>query len=398
MWGSIRTLLLAMLPALGGIAVAVLLGDHWSAAIIAMIAGAGGAALGYFDYRRSAPLNIPEPTLADRAKLTPAALLNGIDEPMLLIEQGRVALANEAARALLGDHILAQDVRLAVRHPGAAARLADPTDGPPVELVGLGARERVWEMSVRQVAPGLRLVRLADRSTVRAAELMRVDFVANASHELRTPLATIIGFTETLEDAGDDAALRNRFLGIMAAEARRMQRLVDDLMSLSRIEAEKHRAPADLVVLATLVDEAITVVQSTDPTAAARIELDIIDELPPAAGDRTQLLQLHHNLISNALKYGRADGTVRITLDLDGEMLRLRIADEGDGIAPEHIPRLTERFYRVDPSRSRGIGGTGLGLSIVKHIVERHRGRLDISSEAGVGTTVTVLLPPANPV
>ena len=397
MWGSIRTLLLAMLPALGGIAVAVLLGDHWSAAIIAMIAGAGGAALGYFDYRRSAPLNIPEPTLADRAKLTPAALLNGIDEPMLLIEQGRVALANEAARALLGDHILAQDVRLAVRHPGAAARLADPADGPPVELVGLGARERVWEMSVRQVAPGLRLVRLADRSTVRAAELMRVDFVANASHELRTPLATIIGFTETLEDAGDDAALRNRFLGIMAAEARRMQRLVDDLMSLSRIEAEKHRAPADLVVLATLVDEAITVVQSTDPTAAARIELDIIDELPPAAGDRTQLLQLHHNLISNALKYGRADGTVRITLDLDGEMLRLRIADEGDGIAPEHIPRLTERFYRVDPSRSRGIGGTGLGLSIVKHIVERHRGRLDISSEAGVGTTVTVLLPPANP-
>ena len=196
------------------------------------------------DYRRTAPLDIiPEPTLADRGKLTPAALLNGIDDPMLLIEQGRVALANDAARALLGDHIMAQDVRLAVRHPGAAARLADPTDGPPVELVGLGARERVWEMSVRQVAPGLRLVRLADRSTVRAAELMRVDFVANASHELRTPLATIIGFTETLEDAGDDAAVRARFLGIMAGEAVRMRDLVDDLMSLSRIEADSIAAP-----------------------------------------------------------------------------------------------------------------------------------------------------------
>jgi two-component system phosphate regulon sensor histidine kinase PhoR len=397
MRGRIRTLVFAMLPALVGGGLAMLLGAHVFAAAVAVLGGAAGAAIGYLDYRRTVPLNIPEPTLTDRGKLTPAALLNGIDDPMLLIEQGRVALANDAARALLGDHILAQDVRLAVRHPGAAARLADPADGPPVELVGLGARERVWEMSVRQVVPGLRLVRLADRSTVRAAELMRVDFVANASHELRTPLATIIGFIETLEDAGDDAAVRARFLGIMAAEARRMQRLVDDLMSLSRIEAEKHRAPADLVALAGLVEEAVEVVKATDPAAAAHIELDVTDELPPAAGDRGQLLQLLHNLIGNALKYGRADGTVRIALDLDGEMLRLRIADEGEGIAPEHIPRLTERFYRVDPSRSRGIGGTGLGLSIVKHIVERHRGRLDITSEAGVGTTVTVLLPPANP-
>jgi two-component system phosphate regulon sensor histidine kinase PhoR len=396
MRGGIRAFVFAMLPALVGGGLAVLLGAHILTAAIAVIGGVAAATIGYLAYRRTAPLAIPEPTLADRGKLMPAALLNGIDEPMLLIEQGRVALANDAARALLGDHILAQDVRLAVRHPGAAARLADPADGPPVELVGLGARERVWEMSVRQVAPGLRLVRLADRSTVRAAELMRVDFVANASHELRTPLATIIGFTETLEDAGEDAAVRARFLGIMAAEARRMQRLVDDLMSLSRIEAEKHRAPADLVALAPLVEEAVAVVQETEPTAAARVERDVTDGLPPAAGDRGQLLQLLHNLIGNALKYGRADGKVRITLDLDDEMLRLRIADEGDGIAPEHIPRLTERFYRVDPSRSRGIGGTGLGLSIVKHIVERHRGRLDIASAAGVGTTVTVLLPPAS--
>ena len=176
-----------------------------------------------------------------------------------------------------------------------------------------------------------------------------------------------------------------------------MQRLVDDLMSLSRIEAEKHRAPGDLVALAGLVEEAVEVVKATDPAAAGRIEIDVTDQLPPAAGDRGQLLQLLHNLIGNALKYGRSDGAVRITLDRDDEMLRLSISDEGDGIAPEHIPRLTERFYRVDPSRSRGIGGTGLGLSIVKHIVERHRGRLDIASKAGVGTTVTVLLPPANP-
>jgi two-component system phosphate regulon sensor histidine kinase PhoR len=395
MWGGIRTFFLALLPALIGGGVAVLSGAHWLAALLAVLGGATAVSLAIAERQRRMPLEIPEPALSDGTKLTPAALLTGIDDPILLIEQGRVALANPAARALLGDHILAQDVRLAVRHPGAAARLADPTDGLPVELVGLGARERVWEMSVRQVAPGLRLVRLADRSTVRAAELMRVDFVANASHELRTPLATIIGFIETLEDAGDDAAVRARFLGIMAAEARRMQRLVEDLMSLSRIEADKHRAPADLVAVGSLVAEAVAVVESTDPNGAGRIQVQIPQGLPPAAGDRGQLLQLLHNLIGNALKYGRSDGKVQIQLDHEDEMLRLRIADEGDGIAPEHLPRLTERFYRVDPSRSRGIGGTGLGLSIVKHIVERHRGRLDIVSEAGVGTTVTVLLPPA---
>ena len=396
MRGGIRIVLLGLLPALIGGGLAIVLGAHWFAVGLDMLGGALGVLLALAERRRTAPPDIPEPALTDRGRLTPAMLLSGIDEPVLLIEQGRVAVANPAARALLGDHILAQDVRLALRHPGAAARLADPTDGPPVELVGLGARERVWEMSVRQVAPGVRLVRLADRSTVRAAELMRVDFVANASHELRTPLATIIGFIETLEDAGDDAAVRARFLGIMAAEARRMQRLVDDLMSLSRIEADKHRAPADLVGLAALVEEAVAVVEATDPSADDRLKVEIAGDLPPAAGDRGQLLQLMHNLISNALKYGRSDGTVRILLDQDGDMLRLRIADEGDGIAPEHLPRLTERFYRVDPSRSRGIGGTGLGLSIVKHIVERHRGRLDIASEAGIGTTVTVLLPPAS--
>jgi two-component system phosphate regulon sensor histidine kinase PhoR len=394
MWGRIRIFLLAMLPAAIGGSFAKLLGAPWPATVIAIFGGAAGALAVLAELRRRAPPPSPEPMLTDRGAVTPAALMAGIDDPLLLIENGRVALANRAARALLGEHILGQDVRIALRHPGAAARLSDSLDGPPVELVGLGARERVWEMSVCQIVPGIRLVRLADRSTVRAAELMRVDFVANASHELRTPLAAIIGFIETLEEAGDDATVRGRFLGIMAAEARRMQRLVEDLMSLSRIEADKHRAPSERVGLAELIEEALESVHSTDPVGAARIELDITDGLPPAAGDHGQLLQLLHNLIGNALKYGRVDGTVRILLDRDEVGLRIRIADQGEGIAPEHIPRLTERFYRVDPSRSRGVGGTGLGLSIVKHIVERHRGKLDIASEGGVGTTVTVLLPP----
>jgi two-component system phosphate regulon sensor histidine kinase PhoR len=224
---------------------------------------------------------------------------------------------------------------------------------------------------------------------------MRVDFVANASHELRTPLASLIGFIETLEDADrpEDAPVRARFLGIMAGEARRMQRLVDDLISLSRIEGDRHRVPGEAVALEAVARE---VAEMAGDSTRGRIVIKAEGEVPAIAGDRVQISQLVSNLIGNALKYGDPARPVRVTLSRHrGVMVRLVVADEGEGIDARHLPRLTERFYRADPSRSRAGGGTGLGLAIVKHIVERHRGRLDIASTRGVGTRVTVLLPVA---
>lgn len=326
-----------------------------------------------------------------------ADAIEAIFEPVLLVADNRVLAANQAARTLLGAHILGEDVRVAIRHPAAAERLlnAEEASGAPIQLVGLGARDQHWEMRVRTLPGGHRIVHLGDRTGSHAADRIRVDFVANASHELRTPLASILGFIETLEDAADDAETRTRFLRVMDNEARRMQRLIDDLMSLSRIEAEKYRAPDDSVDLPELIDEVQAELAALSPDRAADIVIDA-DPVLPIRGDRVQLSQLLHNIVGNAMKYGRSGTPVTVSLRSAGEsMVRLSVTDESEGIAPEHLPRLTERFYRVDSSRSRAAGGTGLGLAIVKHIVERHRGRLDIASIVGTGTTVTILLPTA---
>lgn len=324
--------------------------------------------------------------------------LDAIVEPVLLIEKGRVILANRSARTLLGGHIVGEDARVAIRHPAAAERLltregvTDPDH--PISLVGLGSLEQRWEMRVADTSSGQRIVHLIDQTAHDAAERMRVDFVANASHELRTPLASILGFIETLGDeAGEDAAIRARFLKVMFDEARRMQRLVEDLISLSRIEADKYRQPAQPVDMSDLVQHVWDEFLDSGSPRADDIACEVADDLPAIAGDRAQLSQMLHNLIGNAMKYGRAETPVRVTLERDGPMLKLAVADRGEGIAASHIPRLTERFYRVDSGRSRSIGGTGLGLAIVKHIVERHRGKLEISSEVGVGTTFVVRLP-----
>lgn len=346
-----------------------------------------------------------EPALEDATpaqdSIAPAGVAEAIEavfEPMLLVDTQRVAGANRAARALLGDHIMGEDVRVAIRHPAAAERLLNPVDGAPggpIHLVGLGTRDQRWEMRVRALPGGARVVHLSDRTGAHAADRMRVDFVANASHELRTPLASILGFIETLEDAADDPETRARFLKVMDNEARRMQRLIDDLISLSRIEAEKYRAPDDVVDLAALLGQVRDELSSLAPARAADIALTM-DPLPAVRGDRVQLSQLLHNIIGNAMKYGRPGTPVTVALHAtESAMVRLTVRDESEGIAPEHLPRLTERFYRVDSSRSRAAGGTGLGLAIVKHIVERHRGRLDITSTVGEGTAVTILLPTA---
>jgi two-component system, OmpR family, phosphate regulon sensor histidine kinase PhoR len=238
---------------------------------------------------------------------------------------------------------------------------------------------------------GDRLVCLYDRSVQVSVARAHADFVANASHELRTPLATILGYVETLTNpkAGGDEATRTRFLETIRHEAMRMQALISDLMSLSRIEANKHEVPGESLDLVALVRETVG-----EFPAARTVEVSTNCDSAPVRGDRAQLAQVLHNLIDNARKYGSETGTVRVTVEAtDTGWVVVAVSDEGEGIAPEHLPRLTERFYRADTSRSRAAGGTGLGLSIVKHIVERHRGRFDITSRQGVGTTASVMLP-----
>ncbi len=386
-----RTIAALMLVAAGAIGTWAIAGDA-QAALMMLVAGI--AAVLVLIHPIETPRNAANDTPADDEV---QALIESLGDPILILAGTRVVRANAAARSLFGAHVLGQDVRLALRHPDAARRLAVDT-GEPVMLVGLGARDAHWEMQIAPMGRDGRLVHLVERTRSVAAERMRVDFVANASHELRTPLASLLGFIETLEDekAGADPTLRNRFLGVMAREAQRMQRLVADLLSLSRIESEKYRRPAETVDLAALTRSVADELRRAEPERGGDIALDMADGLPAVTGDRAQLSQLLHNLIGNAMKYGRARTPVTIHLAADEpDTLLLSVADQGDGIAPEHLPRLTERFYRVDSGRSRALGGTGLGLAIVKHIVERHRGRLAIASTPGEGTTVTVLLPSA---
>jgi two-component system phosphate regulon sensor histidine kinase PhoR len=328
------------------------------------------------------------------------AFIDASADAVMMVENARVTAANQAARQLLGTNIVGQNVRMAFRHAGAIERLSDPDiqhSGHPIRLTGIGQKNQMWDMRIQTMGPGQKIVQLADRSGTQAAEKMRVDFVANASHELLTPLAAIKGFIETLDDpaAGDDAATRSRFLAIMAQETDRMQALIRDLMSLSRIEAEKYEPPQMAVDFAHIVVETVDQARVSQKDRGADITLDITTDLPPVMGDAGQLRQLVSNILNNALKYGRSGTPVTVSLlsSRSGAMINFAVADEGDGIAPEHLPRLTERFYRVDSGRSRLVGGTGLGLSLVKHIVDRHRGHLEIRSKVGKGTTVSVLLP-----
>jgi two-component system phosphate regulon sensor histidine kinase PhoR len=231
---------------------------------------------------------------------------------------------------------------------------------------------------------------------------MRRDFVANVSHELRTPLTTLSGFIETLQGpAREDEAARKRFLGIMSKEAARMNRLVDDLLSLSRVESDERMRPIEQVELNTLLQSCIITMAA--PAKSEKVDITLQGDESSEyfiQGDEDQLRQVFNNLLENAIKYGGANGRITVGIELvdhdatlRGPAICLCVCDTGPGIDPLHIPRLTERFYRVDSHRSRAVGGTGLGLAIVKHIVNRHRGRLAIASTLGEGTAFSVLLP-----
>jgi two-component system, OmpR family, phosphate regulon sensor histidine kinase PhoR len=330
------------------------------------------------------------------------AFIDASQDAILIVNDARVAAANHVAQQLLGSHIVGQNVRIAFRHAGAIERLSDPDaehSGLPIRLSGIGQPGQLWDMRIQSIGPAQKLIHLADRSGALATEQMRVDFVANASHELLTPLAAVKGFIETLDDpaAAEDKETRQRFLGIMAKETDRMQALVRDLMSLSRIEAEKYDPPQTPVDFTAILTDSVEQSRNAHKERGDDIRLDIANDALDVIGDAGQLRQLVSNIVTNAMKYGRIGTPVTISLQpsRSGEMVSFSVADEGDGIPPEHLPRLTERFYRVDSGRSRSVGGTGLGLSLVKHIVDRHRGHLEIRSILGKGTTVSVLLPAA---
>ena len=317
-------------------------------------------------------------------------LLEQLQTPALVVSRGQVRFANSAAQGLLGAHIVGQDVRIAIRDPRAVAAILSD-EGGTAQVTGLSTGGSVWQVDCRVIGPNERLVSLYDLSERVSVAKSHADFVANASHELRTPLANVRGYVETLLNpkAGGNEEVRNRFLGTIRHEAQRMQALISDLMSLSRIEAVKHEVPSDRIDLVALAQEVVG-----EFRGGAQVTLTANCEDAVIAGDRGQLSQVLRNLIDNALKYGKPGGPVEVSVEAASTGWALvMVRDHGEGIPPEHLPRITERFYRADTSRSRAAGGTGLGLSIVKHIVERHRGRFDIESRLGSGTTASLMLP-----
>jgi two-component system phosphate regulon sensor histidine kinase PhoR len=323
--------------------------------------------------------------------------VDALDEPALVIEGLTVSFANGPATSVLGSAVEGHDIRLAIRHPEALELILGSSRGS-VDVTGIGEPGRSWRVAVRDLGQGAALVRLIDRSATVSAEKMRVDFVANASHELRTPLSTVLGYAETLAEENDlPSDLRTNFGRTIRDEAQRMLRIIEDLMSLSRIEADRYLAPDNTVSIADVLNNAIANASHMRARGQCEFAVDISDELPPVRGDRAQLIQLFDNLLSNAVRYGcdKPGALVGIAATLSGRWITVTVTDHGPGIPREHLPRVTERFYRVDAARSRETGGTGLGLAIVKHIVERHRGSLEIKSTVGIGTAVSVTLPAA---
>jgi two-component system phosphate regulon sensor histidine kinase PhoR len=325
------------------------------------------------------------------------ALIAAVDDPALIVEGHLVRLANGPAHKLLGSGIEGRDIRLAIRHPQALERILAHASGE-IDVTGIAEPGRSWRLVIRELDRNRALVRMIDRSAAVSAEKMRVDFVANASHELRTPLSTVLGYAETLADESDlPDQLRANFGRTIRDEARRMLRIIEDLMSLSRIEADRFVTPDDRVDVGSIITTAVRNAGGLRGTANCEFTVDVAGDLPAVRGDRAQLLQVLDNLIGNALRYGcdRPGSSIDIKAERRGGWVSIDVTDRGPGIPREHLPRVTERFYRVDAARSRESGGTGLGLAIVKHIIERHRGSLDIRSTVGVGTTVSVRLPAA---
>lgn len=336
-----------------------------------------------------------EPTVVVQQAFTLESMRQLIENsatPMLVTERNTIAIANQAARRMLGQHMVGQDARVVFRQPEAISILSEDRAGRAL-VRGLVRRQDIWQINRQTIDDNLAVIELINQTAEADISRAHTDFVANASHELRTPLAAILGYVETLSESGEslDSPTSQKFLGTIEREAQRLQSLISDLMSLSRVEAEKHDLPRETIDVAPLVERAAN--DAAGANRIDRLQMEILAE-PRVRGDSQQLEQLVRNLVDNAMKYGDPGTPVRVTLDQSRDnQARISVVDESEGIAPEQIPHLTRRFYRTDPGRSRASGGTGLGLAIVKHIVERHRGRLDIESTLGKGTQVVVRIP-----
>lgn len=329
-------------------------------------------------------------------------IMDALPDPVLLIDaERRVTRANRAARELAGLDLNGHDLAAGMRSPrllAAIDRVLAGGAGESIEQTFPVPVERTFAIRVEPLGEDLPDAAVAvfhDLTALEQTEKMRADFVANVSHELKTPLASLVGYIETLlGPARDDPEAQERFLAIMNDQAQRMSRLIDDLLSLSRIELEEHERPSQPVELQSLLKSVANELAPLAERCSTDLTIDVPDVIPPVQGDRDRLSEVFENLIENGLKYGREGGSLRVTgHELPDGMIAVTVEDDGPGIAKEHISRLTERFYRVDPDRSRETGGTGLGLAIVKHILNRHRGRLVIESEPGRGSRFTVLLP-----
>jgi len=355
----------------------------------------------------------PRPAATAQRHAIAEALLAHVPDPVILVDRRTLVVeANPAARALLPALHQARPLSFALRSPEVLDGVEAVLSSGMPRRVSLATRvplERIFEVQIGALpmpdGSGVSAVLfLRDLTSARRLEAMRVDFVANASHELRTPLAALLGFIETLQgSARDDARAREQFLGIMQTQAQRMTGLIDDLLSLSRIELHEHVVPTQMVDFGRIARQMVDMQAPLALKRGVALSVERPDLPLPVLGDRNELLRVIENLVENAVKYGGSGGMVVVSLhrveELDGRAARieLRVRDAGPGIAAEHIPRLTERFYRVDTASSRQQGGTGLGLAIVKHTLNRHRGKLIIESEPGHGTTVRVSLPEHRP-
>ncbi|MEM7753693.1 MAG: ATP-binding protein [Pseudomonadota bacterium] len=336
----------------------------------------------------------------------PQDLVAVIPIPALLVEpDGRIAVANPGARALFGDVIKGRHYITVLRQPtlldAVERAITERTTTKAKYLTTEARRDLTLQATCASLSEGRVFICFEDKTAMEEAFQMRRDFVANVSHELRTPLTALMGFIETLGGAArDDSAARARFLGIMQKEASRMNRLVGDLLSLSRVEAEERMRPTDMVDIVSVV----RLVAHTLGEMATHEGIELVCDLPEGEvllpGDGDQLSQVVTNLVENAIKYSPDGSEVRVSIApapnhpvIRQDAVVLMVEDQGEGIDSIHIPRLTERFYRIDAHRSREMGGTGLGLAIVKHIVNRHRGRLRIESEREKGSKFSVILP-----
>jgi len=437
-----------------GIAIAVLVGLAVYQPALAPYLLGGSALIGLTAWalNRNPP---PSATQTDQAGLAPseppleaeATLLERVFEaladPVLVVAGGeaddiagrRIVLANAAARDLLRIQREGGLLVPVLRDPAVLEAVDEALFGGltrTTDYAGVGAQTRHWRAVTRPLAeaqPGpLALVVLRDETEVRRMELMRVDFLANASHELKTPLASLSGFIETLKGhARDDPKARDRFLDIMATQADRMSRLVSDLLSLSRIELNEHIPPAGRVDLARAAADVVDAVSVLSAERNVIVQLEDRETSAPVNGDRDEILQVVQNLVDNAIKYSPAGGAVEIVIRPDialdeaaapwsggnrgvgatrlplltpdretgQRFAAVTVRDHGPGLAREHLPRLTERFYRVEGQKSGERQGTGLGLAIVKHIVNRHRGGLTVESAPGQGAAFTAYFPVA---